>query len=313
MAVTRMRHRKERYSTLKSSAQPAWHQEAEWSDGGQATYFRLIRRTGSAWGHIWDEDKLGQRAAFSRTVMRCRNRSDIHAALSQEAAHILLNAGAEPLLTTERIRLVREMLQAVHAPERDAALHKLVPFMTSEYESFIKAAASSRPVHLYMILADARLKEALPSLTDIEQRMEVLQRLAAESEGHSLDKLNQQWFMMRRWKEWLLADEDRKPAFISDAVPDWIDMQAEALFRAVDRCYRTGSKAHVTVMLPYHPEAWEKHVRMARSAAEQIMGETAKRSGPLVGLWITGDEAGVDEDDRIADADIVWRCSFSPY
>lgn len=227
-----------------------------------------------------------------RTVMRCWKRSDIPVALSREAAHILLTAGAEPLLTPERIRLVREMLQSATATERDAALHKLVPFMTSEYESFIKAASSSRPVHLYIVLADARLKEALPSLTDIEQRMEVLQRLAAESEGRSLDKLNQQWFVLRRWKEWLLADEDRKPAFISDAVPDWIDMQAEALFRAVDRCYRTGSKAHVTVMLPYHPEAWEKHVRMARSAAEQIMGETAKRSGPLVGLWITGDEAG---------------------
>ncbi|RJG21831.1 phosphoenolpyruvate protein kinase [Paenibacillus thiaminolyticus] len=298
---------------MKSSAQPAWHQEAEWSEGGQAAYFRLIRRTGSAWGHIWDEDSSGQRAAFSRTVMRCWKRSDIHVALSQEAAHILLTSGSEPLLTPERIRLVREMLQAANASERSAALDKLVPFMTSEYESSIKAASSSRPVHLYIILADARLKEALPSLTDIEQRMEVLQRLAAESEGRSLEKVNQQWFVLRRWKEWLLADEDRKPAFISDVVPDWIDMQAEALFRAVDRCYRNGSKAHVTVMLPYQSEAWEKHVHMARSAAEQIMGETAKRSGPLVGLWITGDEAGVDEDERITDADIVWRCSFSPY
>lgn len=177
---------------MKSSAQPAWHQEAEWSEGGQATYFRLIRRTGSAWGHIWDEDSSGQRAAFSRTVMRCWKRSDIHVALSQEAAHILLTSGSEPLLTPERIRLVREMLQAVNAPERSAALDKLVPFMTSEYESFIKAASSSRPVHLYIILADARLKEALPSLTDIEQRMEVLQRLTAESEGRSLEKVNQQ-------------------------------------------------------------------------------------------------------------------------
>ncbi|BFH67227.1 MAG: phosphoenolpyruvate protein kinase [Paenibacillus dendritiformis] len=298
---------------MKSSAQPAWHQEAEWSEGGQATYFRLIRRTGSAWGHLWDEDRSGQRAAFSRTVTRCWKRSDIQMALSQEAADILLTAGAEPLLTPERIRLVREVLQAANAPEQDAALNKLVPFMTSEYESFIKTASSSRPVHLYIVLADARLKEALPSLTDIEQRMEVLQRLAAESEGRSPDKLNQQWFVLRRWKEWHLADEDRKPAFISDAVPDWIDMQAEALFRAVDRCYRTGSKAHVTVMLRSHPDAWDKHVRMARSAAEQIMGETAKRSGPLVGLWITGDEAGGYEDERIAEADIVWRCSFSPY
>lgn len=316
MAVTKMRHRKERYSILKSNAQPAWHQEAECSEGGEAaaTYFRIVRRTGSAWGHIWDEDRAGQRTSFSRTVLRCRKRSDVHVALSQEAAHILLTPGPEPLLTPERIRLVRETLQAANAQERNAVLHKLVPLMTSEYESFIKAASSSRPVHLYMMLADARLKQALPSLPDIDQRMEVLQRLAAEAEGRGLDKLNQQWFVLRRWKEWLSAD-DRKSAFISDVVPDWIDMQAESLFRAVERCYRTGSKAHVTAMLPYHPQAWEKHVRMVRSAAEQIMGETARSSGPLVGLWITAEEAGagVDEDERMADADIVWRCSFSPY
>lgn len=313
--------RRERYSILNSNMNHAerWFDPSEAANSVQATFdessFRLIslrQRVVRNVGYVWEETREVQERQGVRTVARCAHMLEMQAAIASGCSTLIVIPGRQPFMSTERQRLVREALLSGTASERGGALHKLVPFMTAEYEQLLMTAGEHTGIHMHVMLADAPLKEVLPALSDLEQRMEVLQRLAAESDDScEQQRLNQQWLKLRQWKQWL-HDAYPEPVNISTVIPEWIDMQAEALFRAEQRAHDRGRDVRLSVILPFAGGEWKQHAQFVRTAAEQIRCHDAKRNAPLVGVWLNScisqyEESGLLRD--LTEADIVWACS----
>lgn len=313
--------RRERYSTLKSNMNHAerWFAPSEAANSVQATLeentFKLIsmrQRAVHNVGYVWEETRDLQERQGVQTVARCAHLLEMQAAIAIGCSTLFVIPGQQPFMNAERQRLVREVLVSGTVSERCAALHKLVPFMTAEYEQLLMTAGEHSGIHMYVMLADAPLIEMLPALSDLEQRMEVLQRLAAETDdSYEQQRLHQQWLKLKQCKQWL-HNVFPEPMNISGVVPEWIDMQAEALFRAEKRAHDRGRDVRISVLLPFAGGEWKQHAQLVRTAAEQIRCHDVKRDLPLVGVWL---HSGISQDENsgllrdMTEADVVWVCS----
>jgi len=242
-------------------------------------------------GTLWRETEYKNFVPYSPQsnglhVAQCGSSAEVQAAAEAGYHKLLLAPSHSLLMKSERVRLIREMLLAGTAGERDSALQKLLPLMTAEYEHMLAVLHRHAAIHGYVRLLDAPIMQLLPSIADLELRMGVVQRFAADSDlSVERHRLHQQWLKLKQWKQWLHSGNGDK-CMLSSAVVEWIDMQAEALFRAEQRLANQGYDIQLTVLLPYEAGSWKQHVGCVRLAAEQILGVHATRSYPIVGIRI---------------------------
>ncbi|NEZ43774.1 hypothetical protein [Paenibacillus alvei] len=243
----------------------------------------------------------------------CNSPEDVQAASEAGYNKLLLAPCHYLLLKSGRVRLIREILLAGTTIEREAALQKLLPLMTAEYEHMLDSLHRNAAIHGYVRLLDAPIVLLLPSIADLDLRMEVIQRFAADSDrSMERHRLHQQWLKLKQWKQWLHSGSEVN-CMLSNTVVEWIDMQAEALFRAEQRLAAQGYDIQLTVLLPYEAGCWKQHVSYVRLAAEQILGVHATRNYPIVGIRmeqtvnVPGNTSQSDGQPVLPEIDMDWE------
>ncbi|WP_430112336.1 hypothetical protein [Paenibacillus sp. B1-33] len=307
---------------LSSNQAEQWHgTNAQFHDNSSsATSIQVIElqqqhipHVGTLWRETEHTGISNTTKSSSIHIACCNSPEDVQAASEAGYNKLLLAPCHYLLLKSGRVRLIREILLAGTTIEREAALQKLLPLMTAEYEHMLDSLHRNAAIHGYVRLLDAPIVLLLPSIADLDLRMEVIQRLAADSDrSMERHRLHQQWLKLKQWKQWLHSGSEVN-CMLSNTVVEWIDMQAEALFRAEQRLAAQGYDIQLTVLLPYEAGCWKQHVSYVRLAAEQILGVHATRNYPIVGIRmeqtvnVPGNTSQSDGQPVLPEIDMDWE------
>ncbi|UHA74540.1 hypothetical protein [Paenibacillus sp. 481] len=248
---------------------------------------------------IWERSQSLEPDSSARIYHWCTQEEQLQAVLEHGAQHIFLQLDQSAWLTPQRRKLIADTMLAEHDRARHKALRKLLPLMTGAYEHLLRYVQVNPTSHLYVVLADLPITDVLPRLPELETRMEALQRWddgSPETDvSDELNRLMQQFNRIKEWHQWMQAGEPYLHR-LANAIPEWTDLQAEALFRALLRVRQEGKEVTITVMLPYAastPLGWGEKLAWIRMAAEQVLGQD-NCTLPPVGAWIRPEDVGTD-------------------
>ncbi len=179
----------------------------------------------------------------------------------------------------ERLPVVHEMILAVDAVARAAALDKLLPFQRDDFIGILEAM-QGLPVTIRLL--DPPLHEFLPSLEDlIEQTTEL--RL---TQGHESTEYREKDALLARVRQ--LHEQNPmlglRVCRLGIVFPEIYAMQVRAIFLAAAELKRRGVDARPDVMIP--GVGTPEEMQTTRDAAERIARETLHEAGLELGYRI---------------------------
>jgi len=191
----------------------------------------------------------------------------------------------------DRIDAVREMILASTKEERQAALHKLLPYQREDFKAIFRVL-QGRPATIRLL--DPPLHEFLPQ--DAATQRELAQKLGISPEAvarrvHELHEFNP-----------MLGHRGCRLGIV---YPEISEMQARAIFEAAAAVQKEGIKVKPEIMIPL--VAFEKELQLQieviHRVAAQVQNETGVKITYLVGTMIEVPRACVAADKIAQDAE----------
>lgn len=175
----------------------------------------------------------------------------------------------------DRLPIMREMILASDEASRRAALRKLLPLQTSDFEGLFEIMAG-RPVTIRTI--DPPLHEFLPSHEELQLKIQELRlKKGPRSRIAELEALLQRVNELREFNPMM----GHRGCRLGITMPEITEMQAEAIFEAALRVARKRGKAVVPeIMIPVVAEARE--FQNQKEIVDRVAREVFKRRGKSV-------------------------------
>jgi pyruvate, orthophosphate dikinase len=179
----------------------------------------------------------------------------------------------------DRLPIMREMIMARRAPERQDALDKLLPLQQSDFEGLFRAM-DGLPVVVRLL--DPPLHEFLPDhqelLRELSELKLKLQHLDTLREiDNTLEEIRAKQDFLERTEELLEANPmlGTRGVRLAMLLPELTRMQTRALFQAAAQCVREGVDVRVEVMIPLvsHVNELITQRGLVEAEARQVMDE----------------------------------------
>jgi len=179
----------------------------------------------------------------------------------------------------DRLPIMREMIMARHAQERQSALDRLLPLQQSDFEGLYRAM-DGLPVVVRLL--DPPLHEFLPDhqelmreLSELKLKLQHLDTL--RDIDHTLEEIRAKQDFLARTEELLEANPmlGTRGVRLAMLLPELTRMQTRALFQAASVCMRAGVDVKVEVMIPLvsHVNELKTQRAIVEAEARQVMEE----------------------------------------
>jgi pyruvate,orthophosphate dikinase len=179
----------------------------------------------------------------------------------------------------DRLPIMREMIMARKAPERQDALDRLLPLQQSDFEGLFEAM-DGLPVVVRLL--DPPLHEFLPNHQELMRELAELklklQHLDTLREiDNTLEEIRAKQDFLERTEELLETNPmlGTRGVRLAMLLPELTRMQTRALFQAAAGCMRSGVDVKVEVMIPLvsHVNELITQRQIVAAEAQQVMEE----------------------------------------
>ncbi len=207
-----------------------------------------------------------------------------------------------------RLEVMREMILATGAGNREKALDKLLPFQKQDFVEIFKAMAGL-PVTIRLL--DPPLHEFLPNKHDLLAELTELKFRARQSGPKEMDLLIDEIADKRKLLRRVEQLSEANPMLglrgcrLGIIVPEVTRMQVKAIVEAACEVAGEGIEVHPEIMIPLisSPEEFRNQAEIIREVANQVMNEHGMDIPYLVGTMIELPRAALVADKIAADAD----------
>ena len=174
----------------------------------------------------------------------------------------------------DRIDVMREMILAKKADDRQKALAKLLPFQKGDFVGIFKAL-QGQPATIRLL--DPPLHEFLP-------QDHAAQTALAEKIGVSTDEIARRVHELHEQNPML----GHRGCRLGISFPEVTEMQARAIFEAAAEVQKSGTKVHPEVMIPLvgFRRELELQVEIVHRVAREVQTEQKVKINYLVGTMI---------------------------
>ena len=174
----------------------------------------------------------------------------------------------------DRIDVMREMILAKKADDRQKALAKLLPFQKGDFVGIFKAL-QGQPATIRLL--DPPLHEFLP-------QDHAAQTALAEKIGVSTDEIARRVHELHEQNPML----GHRGCRLGISFPEVTEMQARAIFEAAAEVQKSGTKVHPEVMIPLvgFRRELELQVEIVHRVAREVQTEQKVKIDYLVGTMI---------------------------
>lgn len=208
----------------------------------------------------------------------------------------------------DRLAVMREMILATGAGERERALAKLLPFQKRDFLELFNAMDG---LAVTIRLLDPPLHEFLPSKTDLMEELSALKFKARQSTPKEmdflLDELADKRKLLRRVEQLSEANPmlGLRGCRLGITFPEVTRMQTRAIFEAACEAKAEGVDVRPEVMIPLisTPEEFINQASIVRETAKQVMSEHGMEFEYLVGTMIELPRAALVADKIAAHAE----------
>jgi pyruvate,orthophosphate dikinase len=192
----------------------------------------------------------------------------------------------------DRLPIMREMIMARRAPERQVALDKLLPLQQSDFKGLFHAM-DGLPVVVRLL--DPPLHEFLPDHQELMRELAELklklQHLDTLREiDNTLEEIRAKQDFLERTEELLETNPmlGTRGVRLAMLLPELTRMQARALFQAASECMRDGVDVKVEVMIPLvsHVNELKTQRQIVAAEARQVMDEEEREIPYKLGTMI---------------------------
>jgi pyruvate,orthophosphate dikinase len=191
----------------------------------------------------------------------------------------------------DRIDAMREMILAQTAPERKAALAKLLPYQRSDFAGIFREL-KGLPATIRFL--DPPLHEFLPN-TEAQQK-DLAQKLKVAPE-----------FIARRVEELHEFNPmlGHRGCRLGVSFPEITEMQARAIFEAAAEVQKSGIKVKPEIMIPLvgFPKELKLQIEIVHRVASEVAKEKKVKFSYLVGTMLEIPRAALVADDIAKDAE----------
>jgi pyruvate,orthophosphate dikinase len=191
----------------------------------------------------------------------------------------------------DRIDAMREMILAQTAPERKAALAKLLPYQRSDFAGIFREL-KGLPATIRFL--DPPLHEFLPN-TEAQQK-DLAQKLKVAPE-----------FITRRVEELHEFNPmlGHRGCRLGVSFPEITEMQARAIFEAAAEVQKSGIKVKPEIMIPLvgFPKELKLQIEIVHRVASEVAKEKKVKFSYLVGTMLEIPRAALVADDIAKDAE----------
>jgi pyruvate,orthophosphate dikinase len=207
-----------------------------------------------------------------------------------------------------RLEVMREMILAAGAGNREKALDKLLPFQKQDFVEIFKAMAGL-PVTIRLL--DPPLHEFLPNKHDLLGELTELKFQARQSGPKQMDFLIDEIADKRKLLRRVEQLSEANPMLglrgcrLGIVVPEVTRMQVRAIVDAACEVAGEGIDVQPEIMIPLvsSPEEFRNQAEIVREVARQVMDEHGMEIKYLVGTMIELPRAALVADQIAADAD----------
>jgi len=212
------------------------------------------------------------------TRMQVRTNADtpeqVENAIAFGAAGIGLCRTEHMFFEGDRIDVMREMILAKKADDRQKALAKLLPFQKGDFVGIFKAL-QGQPATIRLL--DPPLHEFLP-------QDHAAQTALAEKIGVSTDEIARRVHELHEQNPML----GHRGCRLGISFPEVTEMQARAIFEAAAEVQKSGTKVHAEVMIPLvgFRRELELQVEIVHRVAREVQTEQKVKINYLVGTMI---------------------------
>ncbi|SEB69982.1 pyruvate, phosphate dikinase [Paenibacillus sp. GP183] len=185
-------------------------------------------------------------------------------------------------MSAERLPVVQAMILADTLEERKAALEQLLPMQQGDFEGLF-TAMNGLPVTIRLL--DPPLHEFLPKLEDLLVRQEQLKHRKTDLQEQSkLDSLIRKVRGLQEMNPML----GQRGCRLGIVFPEIYEMQAIAIFRAVQACKKRGITVLPEIMIPLVGHANELKLmrELVDRAANEVLGVEIDQPAYKVGTMI---------------------------
>ncbi|MBK7708279.1 MAG: pyruvate, phosphate dikinase [Acidobacteria bacterium] len=207
-----------------------------------------------------------------------------------------------------RLEVMREMILAAGAGNREKALDKLLPFQKQDFVEIFKSMAGL-PVTIRLL--DPPLHEFLPNKHDLLGELTELKFRARQSGPKEMDNLIDEIADKRKLLRRVEQLSEANPMLglrgcrLGIVVPEVTRMQVRAIVEAACEVAGEGIEVHPEIMIPLvsSPEEFRNQAEIIREVARKVMDEHGMELKFLVGTMIELPRAALVADQIAADAD----------
>lgn len=190
-----------------------------------------------------------------------------------------------------RLEVMREMILATGAGNREKALDKLLPFQKQDFIEIFRAMAGL-PVTIRLL--DPPLHEFLPNKIDLLAELTELKFRARQSGPRDMDLLIDEIADKRRLLRRVEQLSEANPMLglrgcrLGIVVPEVTRMQVRAIVEAACEVAGEGIDVRPEIMIPLvsTPEEFRNQAEIVREVARQVMNEHGMDMNYLVGTMI---------------------------
>ncbi len=207
-----------------------------------------------------------------------------------------------------RLEVMREMILAAGAGNREKALDKLLPFQKQDFVEIFRAMAGL-PVTIRLL--DPPLHEFLPNKHELLGELTELKFQARQSGPKQMDFLIDEIADKRKLLRRVEQLSEANPMLglrgcrLGIVVPEVTRMQVRAIIDAACDVAGEGIEVHPEIMIPLvsSPEEFKNQADIVREVARQVMDEHGIEMDYLVGTMIELPRAALVADQIAAEAD----------
>jgi pyruvate,orthophosphate dikinase len=191
----------------------------------------------------------------------------------------------------DRLAVMREMILATGAGERERALAKLLPFQKQDFKEIFQ---EMNGLSVTIRLLDPPLHEFLPNKTELMEELTNLKFSARQASPKDmdflLDEISEKRRLLRRVEQLSEANPmlGLRGCRLGILVPEVTRMQVRAIFEAACEVKSEGIDVHPEVMIPLTstPQEFNDQAVLVREVAKQVMSEHGIELNFLVGTMI---------------------------
>jgi pyruvate,orthophosphate dikinase len=191
----------------------------------------------------------------------------------------------------DRLAVMREMILATGAGERERALAKLLPFQKQDFKEIFQ---EMNGLSVTIRLLDPPLHEFLPNKTELMEELTNLKFSARQASPKDmdflLDEISEKRRLLRRVEQLSEANPmlGLRGCRLGILVPEVTRMQVRAIFEAACEVKSEGIYVHPEVMIPLTstPQEFNDQAVLVREVAKQVMSEHGIELNFLVGTMI---------------------------